>query len=440
MRVETTVEDGVWRDIHATVGRILERYLDPAATAPVIVAFSGGGDSLALLLAAKTWADRAGRDVRAVTVDHRLRREGADWALWCRARCAALGVPHATVVWEGDKPATGLSAAARAARHALIADHARSLRAVVVLMGHTADDRLEAAAMRAAGASVSDPRLWAPSPVWPQGRGLFVLRPLLGVRRADIRAALTACRETWIDDPGNTDPAQTRARARLSLAGDPAPPPPDRATAPSSRLFDHVRQGPLGDLAIDVAVLASVPTDDVRAFVAAALLCAAGTTRPPRGERLDRLVRLIGDTTPFVTTLAGARVQSDGVILRFMRDAGEFARRGWVDAAAPIDRPFVFDGRFEIVARDPGWSVGPLRGRTSRLSKVERSSLKAAPPGARAASPVCVSSTGAVTAAAGIDHPKIAVRCLIMPRLRAALSVTNCESDVSHMAKTHGMS
>ncbi|MDB5480153.1 MAG: tilS, partial [Caulobacteraceae bacterium] len=95
---------------------------DPA---PIAVAFSGGGDSLALLLAATTWAEAHGRPILALTVDHGLRPESGAWSRFCRERAAALGVEHRTLAWEGDKPATGVSAAARAARHRLLAEAAR---------------------------------------------------------------------------------------------------------------------------------------------------------------------------------------------------------------------------------------------------------------------------------------------------------------------------
>ena len=432
-------EGAVWDDLQTIVDAVLNRRLDRAARAPLLVAFSGGGDSLALLLAAKAWADSAGRTLCAVTVDHRLQPAGATWAAQCAARCETLGVPHAILVWEGEKPETGVSAAARHARHGLISDHARALGAAVVLMGHTADDRLEAAAMRAAGAGVSDPRVWSPSPVWPQGRGVFVLRPLLEVRRAALRAALTACGETGIEDPANVDPARSRARARRQIAASRAEPVvPAVRDAPSSPLLAAVVDGAAGDLAIDRAAIMAAPRDEARRFVAAALLCAAGTAGPPRGERLDGLMARILAGAPFVSTLAGARIAADAATLRFMRDPGEFARRDWRDIALTVDRPVVFDGRFEITARRDGLRVGPALGRAGRLTKTERSRLAAAPPAARAAAPVIVARGGAVRLA--LAEPEIDLRSLIWPRLAAALSVTNCESMLARVAKTSGTS
>src|SRR5205823_5245039 len=135
---------------------------DPA---PLAVAFSGGGDSLALLILAKSWADRHGRALLALTIDHRLQTDASAWARWCAGRAGQLGVAHQTLVWEGVKPATGLSAAARQARHRLLAAATRAAGASVLLMGHTADDVAESRLMRATGSTVPDARAWSPSPV-----------------------------------------------------------------------------------------------------------------------------------------------------------------------------------------------------------------------------------------------------------------------------------
>ncbi len=207
-------------DLRETVGEVLDRRLLRDCAQPVAVALSGGGDSLALLLLATGWARAAGRPLLVLTVDHRLRVESAAWTEGCAVTARRLGHPFRALAWTGDKPATGLPAAARAARHALLADAAREAGARVILMGHTADDDLrEAGLMRAEGSTTPDPREWTPSPAWPQGRGVFLLRPMLGVRRAHIRDWLTARGERWIDDPANEDAAYARPRARRALAG-----------------------------------------------------------------------------------------------------------------------------------------------------------------------------------------------------------------------------
>src|SRR6185437_7502352 len=120
------------------VGQILDRRLRRDLPQPLAVALSGGGDSLALLLIAARWAKAAGRELVVLTVDHGLQAKSADWTRACAATAQRLGLPFRGLVWTGEKPATGLPAAARAARHALLADAARASGARVILMGHTA--------------------------------------------------------------------------------------------------------------------------------------------------------------------------------------------------------------------------------------------------------------------------------------------------------------
>ena len=181
----------------------LDRRLLASSPRPVAVAVSGGGDSVALLLLADRWASAHERRLLVLSVDHRLRPEGAGWTRTCGDLASELGADFRALAWDGPKPARGLPAAARAARHRLLADAAREAGASVLLVGHTADDVLEARAMRRAGSTTPEPRAWSPSPAWPEGRGLFLLRPLLGLRRAALRAWLAAEQRPWIEDPAN---------------------------------------------------------------------------------------------------------------------------------------------------------------------------------------------------------------------------------------------
>ncbi|MDB5422627.1 MAG: ATPase of the PP-loop superfamily implicated in cell cycle control, partial [Phenylobacterium sp.] len=223
-------------DLEALVGAVLDGRLRPDSRRPIALALSGGGDSLALSLASAAWARRVGRDLIVLTVDHGLQSESGAWTETCAATAARLGLPFQALAWTGDKPAAGLSAAARAARHGLLADTARAAGASVILLGHTADDIFEARLMRARGASTPEPREWSPSPVWPQGRGVFLLRPLIGVRRAQIRGWLTARGEAWIEDPANRSDLSARAQARRDIARGATPLGPRPESAPTQDL------------------------------------------------------------------------------------------------------------------------------------------------------------------------------------------------------------
>src|SRR4051812_27653902 len=156
-----------------TFAAALDRRLRTDAAAPLAVGFSGGGDSLALLILTLDWARAHGRPVISLTVDHGINPASAGWTAEAVAKARALGARPLALAWTGPKRPTGLSAAARAARHALLADAAREAGARTLLLGHTRDDLAEAALMRAEGSTVSDPRGWSPSPAWPEGRGVF---------------------------------------------------------------------------------------------------------------------------------------------------------------------------------------------------------------------------------------------------------------------------
>jgi tRNA(Ile)-lysidine synthase len=356
---------------------VCNRRLDPAARRPLAVAYSGGGDSLALLLVAKAWADACGRPLLALHVDHGLQPASRDWAGQAAQTAATLGVPFRRLQWSGLKPATGLPAAARAARHALLADAARDAGASVILLGHTLDDQLENAVMRGAGAPLGPLAEWGPSPVWPGGRGLLLCRPLLAVRRAELRDWLNAQGRRWIDDPANDDLRYARARARQSRdAVEPLPPAADiEALAAACRPVQW------GGFEIDRKTLADAPPRLLQLLVA----CSAGTTGLSRPGRAQALLARDG---PFTATLAGARIQAGEQTVLIGREAGEAARGGLRPIQLPAGVAAVWDGRFEIMAPGPGWTVRALDGLAARLSPRDALRLRSVPAGMRASLPV----------------------------------------------------
>ncbi len=319
------------------------------------MALSGGGDSLALTLITDAWAQEAGRGLLILTVDHGLQAEGQAWVEACAEIAARLSRPFRSLHWAGEKPSTGLPAAARRARHALLADAAREAGARVILMGHTADDRREAAVMRAAGSTVPDPGEWAPSPAWPQGRGVFLLRPLLDVRRADLRAWLAARGETWIEDPANADPRYARSRARLTRTRSPG----RASAAPLALAAEASEQSGVVIIARDR--LRTAAPQDVSRFVALACVCAGGGDRRPAGPRIARAAEAIAGPDRFVSTLAGARIEADGELVRIAREAGEAARGGLRPLDLPGGQEIVWDGRFAVTSQTAGLVVRPNR-------------------------------------------------------------------------------
>jgi len=175
----------------------------------VLVACSGGADSLALAAATAFVAPRSGLAAGLVTVDHGLQAGSADRARSVAAWARGAGFDPAEVatVSVAGLPG-GPEAAARAARYAALSDAAERLGAAAVLLGHTRDDQAETVLL--ALARGAGPRGLAGM---PYRRGVFV-RPLLEVTRAETRKACAALGlATWAD-PHNTDPAYARSRVR----------------------------------------------------------------------------------------------------------------------------------------------------------------------------------------------------------------------------------
>jgi len=181
----------------------------------VLVALSGGPDSLALAAAAAFEAPRAGLRAGAVIVDHGLQSGSADVAARAAQQATGLGLAPVRVervsVGAARGSGGGPEAAARTARYAALERAASELGASAVLLAHTLDDQAETVLLglvRGSGA--------ASLQGMPAERGIF-RRPLLGIRRATtVRACADAGLEPWID-PQNADAAFTRVRVRTRV-------------------------------------------------------------------------------------------------------------------------------------------------------------------------------------------------------------------------------
>ncbi|MFB7891596.1 tRNA lysidine(34) synthetase TilS [Microbacterium sp. NPDC056044] len=186
--------------------------LEPGAT--VLVALSGGADSLALAAATAFEAPKLGLRAAALTVDHGLQAGSADAAAAAAAAAEALGL-EASVVRVEVGAAGGPEAAAREARYRALADGARATGAAAILTGHTLDDQAETVLLglaRGAGATSLQGMAEA-----SDVHGVALLRPLLAVQRATTRGACAAEGLAPWDDPHNADPRFARVRVRETV-------------------------------------------------------------------------------------------------------------------------------------------------------------------------------------------------------------------------------
>ncbi len=409
----------------------LDARLNHQGPEPVALALSGGGDSRALLALAAEWGRARGRAIVALTVDHRLNPDSANWTRKAGEAAHAEGVAWRDLVWNEARGGTAVQARARAARHELLADAAREVGAKVILVGHTLDDVAENRWMQRDGGTVGNLREWSASPAWPQGRGLMLMRPLLGERREDLRAYLAEAGKDWIDDPANEDSRYHRIRARQALAGE-----VERDAAHDLHMFEW-RAGSLAPFGVLEFSRADLNAANGR-VLATALLCASGQTRPPRGDRLQSLRERLGSEEAFTAVLSGARVEVQDDAVTILREAGEMQRSNLEPLPLEPNVPAVWDGRFEIVTDEQGMTVHPAKGLMSKLPDEERRILSALPASVRASLPVIVCQ--------GSYRPSLAFHKAKVSALAGLRFLLNCPAGMGEttqeaglFASTHGI-
>jgi tRNA(Ile)-lysidine synthase len=237
----------------------------------VLVACSGGADSLALAAATAFVAPRLNLHCGLVTVDHQLQPGSADRARSVAKWAEAAGFdPVVTArVDTGGRPG-GPEAAAREARYEALLGAARAADAVAILLGHTRDDQAETVLL--ALARGAGPRGVAAMPARREVDGVALLRPLLGVPRSDTVAACEALGLDPWQDPHNVDPSYARSRLRAVLPA----------------LVEALGPGLTGNLARAATLAAD--DNDVLDGLAATALADAGDGAG--GLRVDRLTGL----------------------------------------------------------------------------------------------------------------------------------------------------
>jgi len=337
--------------------------LGPFETAPhLAVAVSGGADSLALCLLTDAWARGRGGRTTALIVDHGLRSGSDTEARAVAERLAARDIAAVILPWRGPKPTRRIQATAREARYRLLGEWCREIGVLHLLLGHHREDQAETLLLRLARGSGLDGLAAMAAIV--EGEGLRLLRPLLEVPGARLRATLVARGLDWIEDTSNADPRFARARLRdmagalereglsaarlAATARDLARARQALDKAVAGLLAETVEIDPAGFAWLDPAPFAGAAPEIARRALIRLLGAIGGGVYPPRGDRLDRLFGALRAGGPDGgRTLAGCRL---------------IAHRGRVlvcrePAAAKDETPFagdavvVWDNRFRVSAR-----------------------------------------------------------------------------------------
>lgn len=357
----------------------------------VAVAWSGGGDSTSLLALAQAWASACGGRVTAFHVDHGLRANSADEAAALGAAAAARGISFESRRWTGDKPVTGVMAAARDARLALLEEMCAVAGIWHLLLAHTCDDQNETAALRAARGSGADGLAGMSAIV--ERTHMRVLRPLLGFPHADLLATCVARGRDWLEDPGNLNPRYARAALRLSGV---VPEAPDGLAAARivrerelARILARcVSLDPAGFALVDRAALLEGPFALACAALARIVRTVGGGEYAPRGPRTEATMRALAAPDPAACTLGHCRIvpRADGRLV-IARERANIAP----DMALEAGRRVRWDDRFEAIQLRScsGFVLGALgMDGWARLPREFREKVaKTVPPAARATLP-----------------------------------------------------
>lgn len=184
------------------------KFMNEFSGQKLAVAVSGGVDSVCLLC----WLDEIGAHPIALHVNHGLRPAAGTEAAYVRDLCAARGIECHILNWTGEKPATGIEAAARTARYKLMTDFCRENGVAALLVAHQADDQIETFLMNL-GRGSGLTGLAAMRPVTMRD-GVKIVRPLLGVWRRELREYCDRNRIKYFSDEMNDDERYTRVRIR----------------------------------------------------------------------------------------------------------------------------------------------------------------------------------------------------------------------------------
>ncbi len=330
--------------------------LGPEFPDEIGLAVSGGGDSMALLTLAHNWTRHMGVGLRVVTVDHGLRPESGAEAALVAAECAALGHRYDVLRWQGWDGSGNLQEAARTARLRLIGRWRGGLRHV--LMAHTLDDQAETVLMRLArGSGVDGLAGMADRRFVPQATedgGFWLMRPLLTVRRAELRHYLTVLKGAWVEDPSNADRRFDRVRMRQALEVL-APLGLDAAAlaetagrmaraqaalrARAAEAATRAVRVQHGDLLMDRDALAALEAETRLRLLAGGLQYVSGQVYRPRARALaaaaDRV--LSGGSA----SLHGCLMRAERAEIRLCREYAAVA-----ETRAPVGAPW--DGRFQL--------------------------------------------------------------------------------------------
>ncbi len=384
-------------DLSRIGARLADYYRDPEAV--IAVAVSGGADSLALLSLTLDWARDKGRPVHALIVDHGLRSASADEAEQTARIAQNLGAQARVLTWTPPKITSAVQARARVGRYGLLGRACRALGAKGLLVGHTQNDQAETIIMRELSGSgwrgLAGMAEKTRAPIWPQLRGVTLLRPMLDMRREQTRSLCAARSIAFIDDPSNEDTVFARVRVRASLAGNSAERERALALAARNGTRRHEEQRAarawLSQYAKPTEAAFTIPKAALNIAgatcgLAEILKASGGAARRADMASVERLMAAMGGEAPAAATLGGAIIHGRKNAFLITRDPGGVLGRGGQGASTLMlapSQPAIWDNRYQVSAPADGASLGPLWPSREQLDKAARTALSRFDPAVR---------------------------------------------------------
>jgi tRNA(Ile)-lysidine synthase len=319
----------------------------------VALAVSGGSDSTAMMHMVQQWDARRNFQtaLTVLSVDHGLRAEAGKECAQVAACCKALGLPHVTLTWSGEKPVSGLQAKARQVRYDLMTEWCLAHEVPVLLTAHTVDDQAETVVMRRTRTS----SLKSLAGIWPSRdwNGVRIMRPLLSARREELREFLLTQNLEWIDDPSNLDQRYERVRVRAQLDQDSSA---ANSAAEAQQQFGivrdkawhwikaHVKISDLGLVFFSRVALASVKAN-VADEILAGLLQISGVAHLPELKQRQSLLSWLQDEAGTRHTLGGVVFAKRKHQILVAREPGRISA---IAVTIPTSGEVIWDGRFLV--------------------------------------------------------------------------------------------
>jgi len=351
-------------------------------TETAAIAFSGGGDSTALLDVCASHP----QITHAFIIDHALRDGSAAEVKTSAQLARSLGYHVETQRWAHDGVTSGIQVKAREYRYAAMGQMCRSAGIKHLITAHTADDQAETLLMRldrgTGWRGLAGMRETATAPLWPALMGVTLHRPWLHVSRAELRAYTAEAGLSFIDDPSNENRDFTRVRARQALLADPDLRRDLLAQQSSALDRLNAERKDMSDWLTRFAKISrhgfvetsEVPTPELLLHL---LNSVSGRGGPIDAAKRRRMTHAMNQSRFLGTTLAGAWLKRSPHGFLFTRDiVAVKPRRETPASVEPLSasvnsgEDMLWDGRFLIRAKGADVAVEPALGQLGRLRDV----------------------------------------------------------------------